>query len=316
MQLLKFVPIKLTLFLAIGIMLGNFFDLGPYPPLIVVTVALSILGVLMIKQRYTEAPIFGILVGLVTMGIGILSFSLSQPTAQSDHYSRQEYTEKHIWHVKGREILKSNLYSDKYVASIINCDGNATSGNLLIQQPKDSNSTKYEVDDELVINDVVANINSPLNPHQFNYKNYLVDLGIYDQIKLLQNNHFIKESSSKTIYGIAAAFRNHIISKLHQANFGKEELGIIQALLLGQRNDISSETYMNYKNAGAVHILAVSGLHIGILLVLLQYVLRPLERLRNGKTIKLVVIVALLWGFALVAGLSASVESAVKYSMN
>ena len=88
-------------------------------------------------------------------------------------------------------------------------------------------------------------------------------------------------------------------------------MGIIQALLLGQRNSISTETYDNYKDAGAVHILAVSGLHIGILLLLLQFLFRPLEILPKGRTIKLVVIVLLLWCFAFLAGLSASVVRAV-----
>jgi competence protein ComEC len=98
---------------------------------------------------------------------------------------------------------------------------------------------------------------------------------------------------------------------LKKAGFEKDELGVIEALLLGERNDISTETYNNYKNAGAVHILAVSGLHIGVLLLLLQYLLQPLEFLPKGKTIKLMVIVGLLWCFAFLAGLSASVVRAV-----
>lgn len=151
----------------------------------------------------------------------------------------------------------------------------------------------------------------PLNPHQFDYKSYLKGLGISHQLRLNTNNFFLKENPSPTLFGISASVRNKIIDKLKQASFGKEELGIIQALLLGQRNDISAETYNNYKNAGAVHILAVSGLHIGILLLLLQFLLRPLERLPKGKTLKLIAIVALLWCFALLAGLSPSVVRAV-----
>ena len=51
----------------------------------------------------------------------------------------------------------------------------------------------------------------------------------------------------------------------------------MNALLLGQRQDISKELTANYSKAGAVHILAISGLHVGIILVLLSFVLRPLE---------------------------------------
>ena len=159
-------------------------------------------------------------------------------------------------------------------------------------------------------------IKSPLNPYQFNYKNYLEIQGIYHQLNLNANNHIVLENSSRTFKGYAASLRQNIITKLEQANFGNAELGIIQALFLGQRDTISKETYTDYKNAGAVHILAVSGLHIGILLLFLEFMLRPMELLPNGKTFKLVAIVLLLWGFAFLAGLSASEGSAVKSSMN
>jgi competence protein ComEC len=85
----------------------------------------------------------------------------------------------------------------------------------------------------------------------------------------------------------------------------------MNALLLGQRQDLSNELLNKYENAGAIHILAVSGLHVGILLLLLNFLLQPLERLRKGKSIKIILVVGLLWCFALIAGMSASVVRAV-----
>src|SRR5690606_24095560 len=86
---------------------------------------------------------------------------------------------------------------------------------------------------------------------------------------------------------------------------------IINALLLGQRQDIPEEVYNNYTSAGAIHILAVSGLHVGIILLLINFILNPLENLKNGQFIKLILILLLLWSFAIIAGLSASVVRAV-----
>jgi len=131
-----------------------------------------------------------------------------------------------------------------------------------------------------------VDIKSPLNPYQFNYRNYLEIQGIYHQLKLNADNHMVLENSSRTIKGYAASMRQNIITKLEQTNFNNTELGIIQALFLGQRDTISEETYTDYKNAGAVHILAVSGLHIGILLLFLEFMLRPMELLPNGKTFR------------------------------
>ncbi|MBO6533917.1 MAG: ComEC/Rec2 family competence protein, partial [Muricauda sp.] len=119
------------------------------------------------------------------------------------------------------------------------------------------------------------------------------------------------EKNSNIWFGHASRFREHIISKLKKKAFGTDEMAVIQALLLGKRDDISEDTYNNYKNAGAVHILAVSGLHVGIILFILEFLLVPLERLPKGKTLKLVLVVLLLWAYAFVAGLSPSIVRAV-----
>jgi competence protein ComEC len=88
---------------------------------------------------------------------------------------------------------------------------------------------------------------------------------------------------------------------------GENELAIINALLLGQKQDISSALYKNYTNSGAIHILAVSGLHVGVLLLLLQHILTPLFHFKNGSLYKIFLIVIILWAFALLTGGSASV---------
>lgn len=248
---------------------------------------------------------------LTTICMGILSISLWQPKNRPDHYTHQDLREAHTWHIKIQEVLKSTNFSDRYIGIVKNRDNKKASGKLILNRPTDSTKQQHIVDDELIIYTKLYDLRHPLNPYQFNYKNYLSNLGIYHQVQLKPNNHFPLKNTTSTVYGIAASIRNKISSKLKQANFGADELGIIQALLLGQRNDISEATYNNYKNAGAVHILAVSGLHIGIILLLLQFLLQPLERLPRGKTMKLIVIVLLLWGFALLAGFSASVVRAV-----
>ena len=82
-------------------------------------------------------------------------------------------------------------------------------------------------------------------------------------------------------------------------------------IFLGQRQSINPETYQNYINAGAVHILAISGLHIGIVLGILNGFLLPLTYFKNGRYFKLIIILLLLWSFAIISGFSASVTRAV-----
>ena len=311
MNLLRFIPIKLTLLLVIGIVIGKYFGLGVLLPLTLTLVSLTYLGIVFYLDKNRATIRFGIAVSLTTLAIGLLSVSLSRSENRPHHYSNQDYSENHTWQLKIKEVLKPTPFSNRYVGDIKSLENKSTSGKILLSFASDSSAQKLHVDDEITIFEKLEDIYPPLNPHQFDYKGYLKDLGISHQFRLRKGDYFVNKNPSRTLFGMAASLRNTIIDKLKRASFGAEELSIIQALLLGQRDDISTETYNNYKNAGAVHILAVSGLHIGILLLILEFLLRPLQRLPKGRTLKLAVIVALLWGFALLAGLSASVVRAV-----
>lgn len=155
-----------------------------------------------------------------------------------------------------------------------------------------------------------CDINSPLNPFQFNYAHFMQKQGVLKQLNL-DSKEILILKKQKSLPALADNYRENIILKLKKHNFSSEELAIIQALLLGQRRDISPKIYEEYAAAGAVHILAVSGLHVGIVLLILNLLLKPLERIKNGRIIKTFLLLLLLWGFALLAGLSPSVIRAV-----
>ena len=129
----------------------------------------------------------------------------------------------------------------------------------------------------------------------------------------MSNDEFIElKNTSKSINGYADTFRNRVNEKLKNYDFKTDVLAIINALLLGQRQDISPEIYNNYVNAGVIHILAVSGLHVGIIFLILNWLFKPLHRFKYGKhLIKPLLIILILWSFAFVAGLSPSVTRAV-----
>lgn len=263
------------------------------------------------KQRRDGFPYFEVLTLFVTVCLGVFVVGISMYRGMSHHYTELDLNKNKVWHLKVREVLKPNTFSQRYVVNIISVDNKNTTGKSLFSIPVDSTLMNVQVDDEFLVYAKPDSIRPSLNPHQFDYKNYLEKQGIQHQIKVDPSFIIKRISGQKTLFGLASNFREDIISKLKQKNFGKEELGVIQALVLGKRDDISEAIYNNYKNAGAVHILAVSGLHVGIVLFLLEFLLLPLERLPKGKTLKLITVVLLLWGYAFVAGLSPSIVRAV-----
>lgn len=316
MKLLNFAIIKLTLCLIIGILLAHYFDTPfVYSLALTATLILALAAFLVgEKKRLVKSFGFGLLTIFTFIGLGNLSYQLHDQSSFKNHYTQHidpaNDTIKTLY-FQVREVLKPSVYHDKYTVDILNINDQQLVGKTLLNVEKDSVAIPIKVDAIFVTTSPLSDLNPPINPNQFDYKRYLQKQYIYHQIFTSRAELFLVSSHTNTIFGHAAQLRNHINSKLRSYNFKPDELALINALLLGQRQDISPEIYNSYSRAGAVHILAVSGLHVGIVLLLLNSLFRPLEYLKNGKTIKIALILLILWGFAVVAGLSASVTRAV-----
>ncbi|NDV44257.1 ComEC/Rec2 family competence protein [Flagellimonas sediminis] len=302
--------VKLTLFVMTGIVLGYYGGLPPLPFLLMLLVLLPVLYWTGKKQARDGFPVFELTTTLFGIGLGVFVVGIAAFPANSYRIDLDLNMES-SWHLKITERLKPNSFSQRYEAEVIALNTESSSGKMLLILPSDSTAKTFKVGDELLVWAQPETVPPPLNPHQFDYQAYLKKQGIHHRIRANKNALITIENPSKTLFGIASNFRENIIGKLKTYDFGQEELGVIQALLLGQRDDISDDTYNNYVNAGAVHILAVSGLHVGILLLLLQFLFSPLEQFPTGRTFKLVIIVTLLWAYAFVAGLSPSITRAV-----
>ena len=316
MQLLNFTIIKLTVCLIIGIVIRYLFSI---PLNISLYITASIFVTLLLfyfiaKKQFIKTPWFGLSSFLIMIGIGVLAANLHDEKNVSNHYTNQISIENDSLKTitfRIRDVLKSGNFYDKYVIDLLEIDGCKVKGKSLLNIQKDSLQATLKVDDVFISKTAFKNVMHPLNPHQFDYKNYLEKKYIYHQ--LVTSNEFLFKVSSNThtLFGLASNIREYIHSKLKFHHFKPDEFAIINALLLGQRQDISKEIYSSYTNAGAIHILAVSGLHVGVILIILSFVFKPIESFKHGKLIKTILLVVTLWCFALIAGLSASVTRAV-----
>jgi competence protein ComEC len=316
MKPLNSIIIKLTLCLVVGIMLSRYTTISLK---VLVSIILTLLLALGLSSYITNKTLkktiwFGCITYVLMICLGIFTYQTHNQLHFHKHYTNLINTDNNqhrLISFKIYERLKPSIYYDKYVINLTNIDDQSVKGKCLLNISKDSLKITYNIDDELITYTDFKPLPFPLNPNQFDYKSYLEKQYIYHQISI--NNHSVLKlkSPETTIYGIADQLRQTINIKLEHYNFEPDELSIINALLLGQRQDLDSEMQENYVNAGAIHILAVSGLHVGIILLILSHVLKPIERLKKGKAIKVVVLITLLWSFAVIAGLSASVTRAV-----
>lgn len=264
------------------------------------------------KKLLFPDTFFGSSALLLFFLLGIAITSLHLPQNQPQHYLNRISSEEFpLLKIRVKESLKPDLYNHKFIAEVLTINEDVSHGKMLLLQPKDSLKNPFLEGEELLVCATPEVIPFPLNPYQFDYSRFMERKGVYRQIDLRKG--IVKKLSGGPggIRIAAAKLRQQITTALKKKNFGKEELAVVQALLLGQKQDISSETYNNFAAAGAIHILAVSGLHVGIILLILNRLFSPFRRFKYGKNARTVLVVICLWGFALLAGLSPSVVRAV-----
>jgi ComEC/Rec2-related protein len=92
--------------------------------------------------------------------------------------------------------------------------------------------------------------------------------------------------------------KEKIRDKLEEAGYRLETRSIISSMLLGDRSEITEELNNSYIATGVVHILSISGLHVVMIFVILQFVLRPIQRIKNGKRLQIILALMIIWVFA------------------
>ena len=314
MKLINYVVVHISVLLALGILSAHFLSSHEffYFKINFGLTLLLVIGWIMTRRGLSQNAFFGILAYLCIFGIGYFNYQLRLPKFQPKHYSHfssQEFSS--LLQLKVINVLKPDTYNNKYIVTVQAMSGRLTIGKILLNVQKDTRSYPLEIDNVILVSSKSKVIPKPLNPDQFDYSKYMLSLGVYHQIHISKDHILKKTKGEVTLVGRTQKFRNNLIKKLKSTNIKTNERAIIQALVLGQKKDISKELYSDYAAAGAVHILAVSGLHVGILFIIFSSLFKPLLRIRYGPYIRNLLVVFCLWCFAFIAGLSPSVTRAV-----
>lgn len=193
---------------------------------------------------------------------------------------------------------------------------NTIKGKVIIYFSKETFNHKLNYGSQVLFAKSLEEIERPANPASFNYKQYNAFKGIYHQV-------FLKSSEYKVLANTAGSrfqhwlyqLRQNVINTLQQYIPSAKEAGVAEALLIGYRNNLDKDLVQAYSNTGVVHIIAISGLHLGIIYAALQWLLQPWGRKRLYRFAKPIIILVVLWLFTLLAGGVPSIlRSAVMFS--
>jgi competence protein ComEC len=156
-------------------------------------------------------------------------------------------------------------------------------------------------------------IRKPLQPIEnsgftdFDYKNYCRLRHIYAQVFLKENEYgLLAYEKENGIYSFLDSLRRKILIIIKKQIPRKSEDGFMEALMVGFTDDLDPKLLKSYADTGVIHIIAISGLHLALICHILQLGLGRLGK-KSGSWLKFIVILAVLWGYALLSGASPSV---------
>ncbi|PRZ26521.1 ComEC/Rec2 family competence protein [Flavobacterium granuli] len=315
MKVLQFPLARITVGFILGIL--AVFYLKPNPifvfGLLFIAFLFFIISYFLQKKTFDKTIYFGIATYFVSFFIG----AATQIT-QTDAYQKNHYTHNNVAFHKPqtvsitiREKLKNSNFNDRYIALINQINDEKYTGRIILNIPKDSLNLPLEVGTTLRIKGILYKNKSPNNPNQFDYGAYLENKQIYAQLYSDREKLEIGLIPIKDIWYYTSKLRTNIIHNLEKSGFSKTELSVAIALIMGQRQDISPEINQDYQYAGAIHILSVSGLHIGFIFLFVSFLLKPVPNTKKGAFLKLLIILLSLSSFAIIAGLAPSVVRSV-----
>ena len=200
--------------------------------------------------------------------------------------------------------------------SIIGKNNKETRGNIIIYFKKDSSSKLLQYGSQIVFNKPLQEIKNAGNPGSFDYKQYCLFQNITHQVYLNETEFEVLQQKNKNLIdAFLFSTRNAVVNILKKFIKSEKEQGLAEALLIGYKDDLDKNLVQSYSNTGVVHIIAISGLHLGLIYWLLLWLTKPIKKNKNLTRLRVLIIVLSLWIFSLLAGGGPSVlRSAVMFT--
>ena len=194
------------------------------------------------------------------------------------------------------------------VVSVLGEDLNSST-NTNIQLRIKSNNTNPSIGDKLFCKLKVTEPNEGDTPGAFNYKDYLLNKNIH-YIGTVESIHTISKNNLNIFIHKAHEIRKQF-NEILSIHLQGDALHLATALIYGDDDLISKDLINAFSVTGTLHVLSVSGLHVGLIYILLNYLFSFLGKIKNGNKYKSVCIVICLCAYALLTGLTPSVLRSV-----
>ncbi len=256
---------------------------------------------------YRKPWVGGVLIHLFLLLLGIFVAERSKEINAKDHFSKQ----------RSDALLVRITREPKQTGNILRFNTSVThtsftgkilvsSGSLLVALNLGSNQkNNLNYGDELLIPNQYKPVDAPFNPAEFNYKIWLQHQNIYFQTFINSNQYqLIETKRGNPVIAYALAVRKIFVLKFQKYLHGPDANALASTLILGYRADLSQDVVRAYSKTGTIHVLSVSGMHVALVYMIVDLLLRFLNRKRSGIILKAIISVLLIWAYALISGFS------------
>jgi len=286
-------PSPTILFLAFGIILVTFIALNIFYSRLKIY-----------QERWTG----GVLIHALLLLSGIILI------AKNDVRNKADYFAKHpadwlLVSISNEPVQKGNYlhFTAETKLALKEQGRTAVSGPLILTVRTDS-LHHFAYGDQLLIPGKIATIDPPFNPGEFNYKQYLAHQQIYYQEFLVAGQcRLIKTGTGNPLIAVSLKLRQQLVNKFKAGLHNPEAIAVASTLILGYKADLSQDVLNAYADTGTIHVLSVSGAHVAIIFVFLNFGLGFLNRYRYGKHLKTFISILMIWLYAMLTGFSPAV---------
>lgn len=308
--------IRIVIPFALGIAATLIFPLtfmGALAPAIGTSLGILALSILSTSNRYRVRLVIGLLCNTHLFFCGMVVNNSWKQDRSFD--SSDTKSQVYIIVIKEAPVRKTNTYRALGSCTQVSVPGrNAHHQTVLIYFDTGSVHSKLVYGSMIVMQKELQPIKGSSNPGSFDFKNYNARKGIFMQVYLREQDYYILSSSRKEVFvSLLLSVREWCINTLKKYIRGSREAGLAEALLIGYKQDLDSELLRSYTNTGVVHIIAISGLHLGLIYVILK---KTCEIFRIRRRVpRAIIILVSLWIFSFLVGGGPSVfRSAVMFS--
>ena len=181
-------------------------------------------------------------------------------------------------------------------------------GQAILYFQKNKNASRLLFGDRLMVEADFAPPEKPLNPDGFDYAAYLKRQGIGATCYISSESwQFAGRNESFSIRREADKWQKYLLGIYRKSNIQGDEFAVLAALTLGYTDDLQPDIRASYSATGTVHILSVSGMHVAVIYVVIGFMLGFLDKKQGLRILKAILIIAFLWGYAFLTGMSAAV---------